>query len=611
MVLFSACALCASLALAPTPSPTPSATPVSEIAHVYTSDRADVTLKNTARTIYVVTHDQIVRNGYRTVAQALADVPAMQISSFGPIGSSVNFTLRGSSSAQVLVLIDGLPAPGSFSNSVELGALPTNGVDRIEVVEGGGSTLYGTGAIGGVVNIITQRSANGGAMLRYGSFADREIDVRTPNVQFSRIVSNNGFSLPDGTVRSDVDYESSSLHGNLDRKIGSFDAALRAGIEADHTGAPGADSFLEPSARENDLNENADFSLTHNGAQSETTLQFGGTEQHIVFTCDLATDTNCALVGAGPSLSTEGRVNLGARNEVRGGSEQLLYGVDLSRGVVRSDDGFGDIATNALAQAAVYAQDRLDARWGNFYAGLRGERDGSLGGEISPSAGFVARLAPDASLKGNVATAFRAPNAAELYFPNFGNPNLKAERAKVADLTLTDTNILGGASVTWFGNRTNHLIEPDPVTFALAQIDHAFIEGLVFSVRTAPYNGFTTSLNFTDLYRAQNLDTEERLPNDPVISANLRLDYTAPASSTLDSFGVALRSAGNRAAVDLTASAFDQAVAYTNVDAYVRVRAGHDLLVSLRGFNLGNERYAAVRGYPLPGRSFALELSTK
>src|SRR5690242_13178896 len=137
MLLFSACALCAALALAPSPSPSPSPSALPDIAHVYTTDRSDETLKNATRTTYVITRDRIARYGYRTIGEALESLPAVNVLPYGPLGSSANYGIRGSNTAQVLVLVDGLPAPGSFDNSVELGNLPTTGVDRIEVVEGG------------------------------------------------------------------------------------------------------------------------------------------------------------------------------------------------------------------------------------------------------------------------------------------------------------------------------------------------------------------------------------------------------------------------------------------------------------------------------------------
>lgn len=620
VLLFSACALCASLALAPTPSPSPAATPLPEIAHVYTADRTDETLKNAARTTYVVSHDQIVRYGYRTVAEALSNVPGMQILPYGPLGSNANYGMRGSSSAQVLVLIDGVPAPGSFSNSVELGNLPATGVDRIEIVEGGGSTLYGSGAIGGIINIITQREAQSGAILRYGSFGDRELYVNSPHLQISRVLARNDFSLPGGAAQPDNDYEASSLHLNDARRIGSFDASIRAGLTSDHIGTPGLLPFQSPTSRESDLNGDANLTLTHKSAQAESTLQFGGTRQRIGFACDAGSDPNCFQ--SVESLNQESRVAFSARSVVEGANEQVLYGLDLSRGTVRSDAG-GSFSTDAMAQAAAYLQQHRSTAWGGFYYGVRAERDGAFGGEFSPSAGFIARLSDAFALKGNVATAFRAPNATELFFPGYGYTGLHPERAKVMDLTLSDSRALGGVSIGWFQNRTNDLIVPvllDPATFTYGprNVDHAFIQGLTLDARTPAFHGFTTGLNVTDLYRAEDLDAQTRLPNDAVVTANVRLDYTGQASGALDAFGVVLHVQGARGYVDAAQPLFDQPAAFTTLNAYIRLRAGRNALVTLRGYNLGNERYAAlggfgasVNGYPMPGRSFVIEVSDK
>jgi outer membrane cobalamin receptor len=631
MVLLSACAFCATLALAPSPSPSPSSPP--EIAHVYTADRSDETLQNVTRTTYVVTREQIVRYGFRTVGEALQSVPGVTALPYGPLGSSVNYGIRGSITAQVLVLVDGLPAPGSFDNSVELGNLPTTGVDRIEVVEGGGSTLYGTGAIGGIINVITQRGAKNSATLAYGSFGEKRLEVNTDHVQFSRALAANDYGLPDGATRH-ADYASSSIHVNGSRRIGTFALTLRAGLESDHVGDPGQIPFVSTTSREDDVNGDGNLMAVRDTAQSRLTLQTGGTRQQITFGCvaDPNIDPNCFQPQ--PSLSTESRVDFSARNAVSGTNEQLLYGIDLSRGTVRSDSGGSlttssgeSIVTSTLAQAAAYVQQKVNTPWGSFYYGLRGERDGALGGELSPSAGVLVRLSNEASLKANVASAFRVPNASELYFPGYGNPTLAPERAKVADLSIVDSHLLGGATLGWFTNRTNDLIVPTAVktgagvphcvpdvtsfTYEPCNVDHAFIQGLTFEVHTLPFNGFTGSFDLTDLYRAQNVDAQTRLPDQPVIGANLRLDYTAGAASVLDSWGVWMHMAGARGFLDPRQPIFDQPGAFTTVNAYLRIRAGREALVSLRGYNLGNERYAPLGGFPMPGRSVIVEVSTR
>ncbi len=183
----------------------------------------------------------------------------------------------------------------------------------------------------------------------------------------------------------------------------------------------------------------------------------------------------------------------------------------------------------------------------------------------------------------------------------------------MADVTIGDARIGGGASLSWFANRTNDLIVAEPVSqpgsqcavdpssasYEPCNVDRAFIEGLTFAIRSQTRHGISASFNVTDLYRAQDIDAQRRLPNDPVVTANLALDYAAVGSGSLvDALGAFVRVAGTGAP-------------YTTVDAFVRLRAGRHVLATFRGYNVGNERYAAVSGYPMPGRSFVFELSTR
>ena len=614
--------------VSPTVSPSP--TPLPEITHVFTSDRADETLRNSARTTYVVTQDQIVTRGFRTVSDAIADVPGVEISNYGAIGANVSYGIRGSSSAQVLVLVDGLPAPGSFANSVDLANFSTNGVRRIEVVEGGGSTLYGTGAIGGIINIITnaQHDAPSGT-LKYGSFDDRELQLSAFGFSFDRIVADNDFGLPDlpavPASRQNANFEQTSGHFGWDQKLGSIDGSVRANLSAGNLGAPGGISFLSLTSHQWDVEGNVSLSFAKRGPQSTATLQFGGTRQQIAFDCiDVrAIDPNCFQPLE--SLSTESRLDLGLRNVVTGKSERLIYGVDLSRGDVGVNDGGAtststppeaQIATNSFAQTAAYAQENVLFGATSAYVGLRGERDGSLGGEFSPSIGFIIPLPQELSLKLNYADAFRAPNASELYFPGYGNPLLNPERAKVGDASLVDPNILGGATLTWFTNQTDDLIVPvlvNPTTFTYKpkNIDRAALQGFTLDVRTRPLHGIFTEINAIDLYDAQDLVAGSRLPNDPVITFNLLLGILGNKHSAFKEAGVTVRSVGQNGTVDFTQPLYNQPAAYTNVGAYARFRLAQNAVLSLRGYNLGNERYAEVSGYPMPGRSFLVEIGTR
>jgi len=622
----------------PTPSPSPS--PIPQIAHVVTSDRSDEAITRATRVTYVVTQDQILRNGYRTVADAIASVPGIEVERYGAIGSNVSYGIRGTETAQVLVLVNGMPAPGSLSDSVNLGTFSTAGVQRVEIVEGGGSTLYGAGSVGGIINIITDRPLEPAGTLRWGSFDDRELRASVEGFSFERIDATNGYSLPAYTLngaalpttRNNGDYEATTLRYGGARSIGTVDAELSLGIDATHGGAPGFYPYVSTTSRQDEVDKDGVLTLRSHGRRSTTTLQLAGTLQQIAFDCNETAEPS-ACFQPSASLTLESRVALDLRNAVDAGHQQIVYGVDVSRGTVMANTGGAfvqaepsatpppPVSSAALVQTAAYVEDVADfSRALRGYAGVRAERDGTLGGEVSPSAGLEARLSPVASIKLNYATAFRAPDATELYYPGFGNPSLHPERAQVGDVTFYDSGVLGGVSLDWFTNHTNDLIVSTLVYANPAQyiyiyepenVDHALMQGLTLDVKSPPYHGMSLALNATDLYSALDLTTGNRLPNDPVFTVNLALRIAAARSGAFAGAGVSERIAGARGPIDQSQPLFFQPIAYANLGAYVAFRLTNRLNLFVRGYNLGDERYADVLGYPLPGRAFALELQTK
>ena len=614
--LFSARALAAaaafftvpSFAFADAASSTPSPSPLPEIGHVVTSDRSDETIDKTSRTTFVVTKDTMRVKGYSTVAEALASVPGASVQYYGP-GALAQIGLRGTSSSQVLVLVDGMPVAGSSLNNVNLDDYSTAGVDRIEVIEGGGSTLYGSGSIGGVVNIITSQPVGTRADVHAGSFGSRGVRVETPYVSFERDVAGNAFALPNGTARTDDDASLTALHARYAKRVGAIDAKIALNLDATHVGVPGPTSFLSPTSRENDLARTLTLSLAKTSQNATATLDLGGAAFQNTYTC-LTSDPNC--FNTVDEFLTDGRVQMSVRNVVRHERSMTLYGADLSRGSARIDDGVGDVLYTPYAQSAAYAQQRWsDARNDSIAIGLRGERDGGTGGAFSPSIGSVIHVSHDVSLKANLATAFRAPNVEDRYYPGFSNPHLVAERTRVGDVTLVDRAIGGGASLGWFFTAGKNLIVLDS-TFTPQNVGHASLAGLTFTAKTRPRNGVVASFDLTNLYRAQDLDRNVRINGrGAVFAGTLALDYRGGADAFVANGGVSMHAEGARGAVVPTLPLFDQPAAYASLSAYVGVRAGRDALLTLRGYNLGNERFAAIGGYPMPGRSFAIELSTK
>jgi outer membrane cobalamin receptor len=617
-LLFSATSHTAASAADPAPAPSPSPSDLPEIARVVTPDRQSETVRDSSKTVYVITKDQMNAYGYTSVADALTRVPGVVVERYAGAGSLANVFVRGASPAQTLVLLDGKPAAGAQSGTLDLGSFSTTGVQRIEVVEGGGSTLYGSNAIGGVINIITGATHGTPNVNAYaGSFDDRAINIEAGPLSLERGTAANDYSYIDpatGATMTRLNAEYALWNGRLagGKQFGNFRLDGAAGLSSSSLGVPGSLDFLSTTSRQDTTNEYLSTTLTHFGARSRATLDLYGSRQTLNY-FSAADDPNGCFCGN--DLNAESRVQASLRDVISAGRQNLVFGTDLAHGSARIDAGNGSVATLGFAQTAIYAQDTIDLSRARFYGGLRAEQDGGLGGSLNPSVGTTIVLTPDIRLKANYATAFRVPTIVDLAYPGFSNPNLTPERAQVTDVSLGADRTWGSLALTWFTTAATDLISVNPAydysqpsgpsNVPVVNIQQASIAGLTFTASTLPRHGISAQLGITDLYRALGFipgENAARLPLRPVFDVTLGLQYTGTPNALVSGAGIGTRSVGWRG---------DGADPYSVVDGFFRFRLAPRALLTFRALNLGNERYFDVPGYPSPGRAFVVELGTK
>jgi vitamin B12 transporter len=614
------CALPCAAAAQSVPTPAPTSSPPPEIGRVVTSDRQDEPLDATARVTYVVTKAEMILHGYTDIASAIATVPGVSVDRYGASGAAASVTIRGAAANGVLVLVDGRPVSGAQIGAVDLAAMPTTGVERIEIVEGSGSTLYGSGASSGVINIITgggrPNHAAPYATLEAGSFDDKRAAIETPQFAFSQQNTGNayaygGYGVTPGT-RANADLAETTGRISDAGTFGAVDISGTAGLVSRRLGVPGSTDYLTEFARQND--NTGDFRLTASLVRLNATTSFtaSGNRETLEYT-----DPSVAEGGPFEDFSTDANLQANVQNVVVSTGNRIVYGADLMRGVARNDAGYGEYSSTPYAQTAAYVQDSLSLGASRIYGGLRAEQDGGAGGAVTPALGGILGLGGGFSLRANAATAFRVPTAEDLTYPGFSNPDLKPERTQSFDVTLKDARLFGGASIGWFVQTGTDLIvlNPDadydlpfgPGNEPLINEQQSSIAGLMFDVTTQPLHHVVTTLNVTDLYRALGYNdgtTAQRLAGRPVITLNLDVGYTGFRRGVLAAFGVVAHAEGARDFVGL-------ANPYTRIDAYVRFRLAPAALLSVRGYNLGNEQYQEIGGYPMPGRAIAVELSTR
>src|SRR5262245_4974899 len=133
-------------------------TPVSQLEPVVvTATRVETPLKEVAPAVTVVTQEDLQQQQANTIAEALRNVPGVEVEQQGSRGTSTSVFIRGAEPDQTLVLIDGVKVNSVTLGYFDFANLTTDNVDRIEVLRGSGGTLYGSEAVGGVINIITKK----------------------------------------------------------------------------------------------------------------------------------------------------------------------------------------------------------------------------------------------------------------------------------------------------------------------------------------------------------------------------------------------------------------------------------------------------------------------
>jgi vitamin B12 transporter len=609
----------------PSPSPSAAASNLPEIGHVFTSDRRPEPISDTTRPTFVVDRRKIEDSGSRSISSALEYVPGLSVFSYGAFGSTSNLGIRGTTSTQTLVLRDGIPLNVGSLGSIDLGSLSTLGIARIEVVESGSSTLYGSSATGGVINLIgAAKAAAPYVRLSTGTLGDNDAALEAGTggliVSLERHVARNDYAYPafafPGTAaqpagtRTNADALQSALRLAYSAKLASgWTARLSGGSDSTRLGVPGSLAFgATPDNRQETARSDAQVDLAHSAGAGTLSFTLAGSAQRLAYFDRSAS--------GGESDTLDSRTQASLRYTVSATSVDLVTGVDLTRasGLLSSAGAFGFPQLGvAQSQAAAYAQfGYVPAANTRLTFGLRAENDSPHAAALSPSFGFSTG-AGQARISANVAQSFRVPSFDELYYPAFGNPNLVPERLSNYDVTVAFPALAGGISLGYFGRSGANLISTvcdASFTCSPVNVSRAVVGGLQFTASSQPYNHVRVTTSVTNLYRAlgfDGTDVRSRLPETPPLVATLGLERAFDGGPV--AFGARVRVAGSRSSDGpLDPNPYD---GFTKADAYVRYRLASHAIASLRVNNLGNERYEPIYGYPAPGRTLSFEFATR
>lgn len=553
----------------------------------------------------VITRRQIEERGATSVLEVLRSVPGVDVVRQGGDGSLTSLFLRGTNSTQTLVLVDGARVNSPYFPGYDFSALSTENVERIEVVRGPFSALYGSDAIGGVIQIFTRPASAkpaGRVSLEGGDAGQRQGSVffSTGAGPISAAASYRDARVEGDRRNSDWRGRNGSLR--LETRIGdTFRAALEGAVADGDLGLPGAVGAETPHDRYGFREERYSLPISFRpGPRNEASFL-------AAYVISKPTSVSPAY---GFESSTDARtLQLRGSDRARVGPHELTGVVSFERWKVEDRGTFGTNLDDASSLWGAGFQDELSLGGGwNVTAGVRYDHHSDFGGAWSPRAN-VAWLSGNGlwKLRASGGGAFRAPTVGELFYPFFGNPDLKPERS--ASWELGAERYFGRASrveVSLFWNELTNLIVIDFARSRNENVGKARTRGFEVAWRQQISEQLDLDAGYTWLEakdRVADTDLLRRPRHRAFLSATLRPVPRLALSPRLVFVG-------RRHDLDGVTFAPTELPSYVRLDLFARYDLGR-LAPYARLENATDRLYDEVDGYPAPRRRWAAGLEVK
>jgi len=550
--------------------------------------------QDTPASVTVLDQQEIQARQSTDLANLVSTVPGLAVVQAGSPGQQTSLFTRGTNSNQTLLLWNGIQLNDPYFGGANWQLVPVDGVERVEVVRGPFSALYGSNAVGGVVQVLSGSRQGGTVSLeggengyaRGGVTAGTDVgpvrldmvgSVRRGGGEFA----NDDFDADDGVARALWTVSPGSSLGLLVR------------ADSSKTGIPFSGGQATPnreiSWREREVavpfqsgwgpwRVEAQLSRTDfNNAYRDPDDPFGFTRS----------DTDSQALRGRAMVSWHGAGDL-----------RLAGGAEAERLEVTNSDAFATNLDGARQRTwAAFGE----ADWGHgpvrLQVGLRRDDNNVYGGKTSLRAGTVFKLGAGTRLRASYGEAFRAPSLGELFFPGSGNPDLQPEDSRSWEAALEHEAGGWRFGLTGFENRLRNLIDFDFATFRDVNVGRARTRGV--EAETGYRRGiFGATLNGTWL-ETEDLDTGLELLRRPKKSASLVLT-ARPGDWTLNLVG---RYVGERPDVDPVTFTRTVNPSYTRFDVAARWHALAWLSPYARIENLADREYSQALGFPAPGRT--------
>jgi len=577
---------------------------------VVTATRTEVAKNQLSAAATVYTRADIERLQVKTLPELLRGSVGVDITQQGGYGQLSSVFMRGTNSDHVLVLVDGIKYGSVTAGTSPFEFVPIDQVERVEIIRGPQSSLYGSEAIGGVIQIFTRKGAHeqkpsvtldtgGGSFdtYRMAGTVSGKLQNNWYNLGVSSIGSE-GFNArrpipgPFGFSQPDRDgYENTALNARVGHRFDN-----NAEIEA---------FFMRTEGK-------TEFDANFGGSQTEFVNQVVGLSGSM----DIVDNWRSTLrLGQsrddGSNFFSPGNIFDSRFNSTRwnaswlndvilSDNHKLTTGADYRLDEVDSSVDYNE---KSRYDAGVFTEIHSQLWQDHFVnASIRWDNNQAFGNYVTGNVGWRYNWDHGISLLANFGNAFKAPSFNDLYYPDYGNANLKPEESTSFETGVAGNHDWGQWQVRAYHTNIDNLITPVPdanFNFSAQNIGKAQIDGIETEIGTQLL-GWNGKLGM-NLLNPQNRETNLRLPR----RADKTLSFDVSRSFGAVDLGANVLAQGNR---------FDNAQNTTEVAGFVTVdlRTAYHLnknwMLSAKLANLLDKNYQTVNTYNTAGRNFFISI---
>ena len=586
-----------------------------------TATRVAVPVTSVIADVTVIDRSTLDLAGQSSLRDVLGQQPGIQWASNGSYRSTTGLFLRGASSSQTLIMVDGIRIGSATSGSASLENIPIDRIERIEILRGAASALYGPDAVGGVVQIFTRTPVDGfqwSGSIGVGTDGQAQgaasLSGRSGAIGYSVGISQEratGISVTTNPASSGFNEDADGFTTT------SLNAKLTAQVARDHT-------------------------LTLGVLQSQTTYMFDGTPFPNPLVLTKATSdarakprmdaanltwvaqwlpawTSAVILGvaqdesiseyyriadgafAGSSKFNTSRTQLTWQNDVKLGADVASVILDTRKETVDSSTAY-TVNERSIDSAMVsYALNRAD--W-NGLAVLRNDQNSQFGSYTNwaLSGGYV--LSPGLRAVASTGTSFQAPSFNQLYFPGFGTPTLSPQINRATEVGLKFSSVNTVWSAVMYRNAIQGFITPA----TNVQSSLALLRGMTLSVEILQGDTrYAVSYDYADprSYSSTSASNDLRLVR---IAQDLWQARVSHKFQQVNVFGE-LKVSSTREDNKVVGTGREILAGYATLNLGTNWKLRKDMSVLARLNNVTDTQYSLANGFSMPGRNLFVSLA--